>query len=149
MKQPLNRHATIYLTSREKDGKSIDSFQDVLEATTNLLCELFGGVTCYPALGLFQRETGSPQREEIHILESYCDNTAWARESHFLWTMAGVLSALLRQETMACSLDGQMAFVEPVHMSDEASRGIIKAALKRWVAEARSVDASTTPTPSA
>ncbi|MES2980904.1 MAG: hypothetical protein V4727_01210 [Verrucomicrobiota bacterium] len=110
---PLTHRFAIYLPSCQKDGKSIDGFEALADSTSRMLCERFGGVTGYPAKGLYQRESGTPQSEEILVLESFCDSEGWERESAFLHAWARVLSALLHQESIACSMDGNMSFVLP------------------------------------
>ncbi len=110
---PLTHRFAIYLPSCQKDGQPIDGFEGLADSTSHMLCDLFGGVTVYPAKGLYQRESGTPQSEEILVLESFCDNEGWTRKSAFLHAWASVLSALLRQESIACSMDGNMSFVLP------------------------------------
>lgn len=115
---PLNHRFAIYLPSCEKDGQLIDGFERLADSTSRMLCGRFGGVTVYPANGLYQRESGTPQSEKILVLESFCDSEGWARESAFLHAWVRVLSAQLRQESIACSLDGNMIFVPPGQLYD-------------------------------
>lgn len=130
---PLNHRFAIYLPSCEKEGQPIENFEEFARSTARMLCALFGGATRYPAEGLYQRKSGTPQSEEIIVLESFCDSVQWARESGFLRTWIRVLSALLRQESIACSLDGNMSFVPPGELRGDEPDMRDHGAMRRFV----------------
>lgn len=111
---PPTRHFSIYLPSRQKDGREIENFEDMAAITLELLCDLFGGATSYPALGMFQGADASPQKEEIRMIECFCNTEAWDEHSRFLHILIGVVAKLLNQEVVGCALDGRIAFVPPV-----------------------------------
>lgn len=133
MEAPLNHRFAIYLPSCERDGKPIAGFEEFAVSTSRMLCDLFGGVTRYPAKGLYQKDTGTPQSEDIIVLESFCDSAGWTRESGFLRAWVRVLSALLRQESLACSLDGNMSFVIPCKLMDGEPDMGDQEAMRRFV----------------
>ena len=110
---PPNRRFALFLPSRNKEGEAIQSFEKVSEVTAHTLCGLFGGVTRYPATGMFHRETGATQKEEVVVLECFCEVEKWNRNSPSVLRLVRLLSGLLDQESVACSLDGEMIFVSP------------------------------------
>jgi hypothetical protein len=136
---PLNHRFAIYLPSCEQEGQPIDDLEAFANSTSRMLCDIFGGVTRYPAKGLYQRKSGTPQGEEIIVLESFCDSEQWTRESGFLRAWVRVLSALLRQESIACSLDGNMSFVPPGELQGEEPAIDDQEAMRRFVSA--SIDA--------
>jgi hypothetical protein len=111
---PARRHRfVIYLPTKRKDGESIEGFEQLAMAAEALICERLGGVTSYPARGAFQGKSSNIQREQVQVLETYCDEAHWAREARYLSALAQVLARELDQESVACSLDGVMALVTP------------------------------------
>lgn len=132
---PLSHRFAIYLPSCDNTGKVIVGFAGFADSTSRMLCDLFGGVTTYPAKGLFQRNSGIPQSEEILVMESFCDANTWARESGFLRAWARVVSAILCQDSIACSLDGNMSFVEPGHLQGGQPDMGDDDALRRFVSD--------------
>ena len=138
----LNRRFVIYLPSCRKDGSAIEGYQDLADAAARLLCELFGGVTSYPATGLFRRSTGEAQKEQVVALETFCESADWERRSNFLHRTAAMLAELLDQESIACSLDGRLSFVEPKEdPGAESSDGKNSAsAFSRWLSGERGKD---------
>jgi len=109
----LTRRFAIYLPGKDKSGKSIHGLDVAVDATMTLLCNAFGGVTSFPAAGRFQRESGGTQSEDILVLESFCETQAWVDHSEYLHAWAGILAAVLVQESIACLLDGKMILVPP------------------------------------
>ena len=87
--------------------------EKLVEAAEELLCERLGGVTSYPARGAYIRESGEIQREQVQVLESFCDEQVWEKEAIFLKQLAKLLARELDQESVACSLDGEMSFAVP------------------------------------
>ncbi|MES2923124.1 MAG: hypothetical protein V4819_16325 [Verrucomicrobiota bacterium] len=110
---PQNRRFALFLPSRSKEGVTIRSFDRVSEATARALCALFGGVTSYPANGMFRRETGIIQNEALVVLECFCQVETWNQHASSVRRLVTILGGLLDQESVACSLDGNMIFVSP------------------------------------
>ncbi len=104
---PLPKRFVIYLPAVKWE------WEDLLAGVELLLCRRFGGLTTYPATGLFQRETGAIQRESVQVLECYGELESWPEDRLILHGLAGILAAVMEQEAIACSVDGRMHFVEP------------------------------------
>ena len=103
----------IYLPTKRKDGTPVEGFEQLASAAEELICRRLGGVTSYPACGAFIRDTGQLQREHIQVLESFSSEDAWREHSPFLGRLAKLLARELDQESIACSLDGEMALATP------------------------------------
>ena len=116
--KPLNRRFAVYLPSEDKSGEPIHGLEIAIDSTMSMLCDRFGGVTSFPATGRFQRDSGSIQYENIFVLESFCDIESWNESSRFLQVWVGLLAAVLRQESIACLLDGKMVLVLPMHIDE-------------------------------
>ena len=113
---PPTRRFALFLPSRSKQGVTIQSFEKVCDATAHALCSFFGGVTSYPATGMFLRDTGKTQQEPVVVLECFCEVETWHHHASAVHRLVRLLSGLLDQESVACSLGGKMVFVS----SDEA-----------------------------
>lgn len=109
---PMTRRFALYLPSREKNGHVIKDFERIAGETADDLCRRFGGVTRYPATGYFRDSEGRSQGERIEVLEAFCTPEDWARESSSIRSLVRGIAHALHQESVACSLDGQMAIVE-------------------------------------
>ena len=121
----LNRRFVVYLPSKTKSGKAIRGLEELADRLAGLLRARFGGATKYPATGYFGN-----QKEEIVVIECYCDDGAWHASSRYLHTVLGVLGHHLQQDSIACSLDGKMALVMPrVAAFDAELEGVILASL--------------------
>jgi len=105
---PSARRFAIYLPTLRRDGHSIDHFLQIQKAVTGLLAKWFGGVTAFPAHGIFVKGTGEAEEEEIVIAESYCEQEAWERHSSEAKALVQFLVSALHQESIACLLDGNM-----------------------------------------
>lgn len=105
----LNRRFVVYLPSKTKSGEGIPELEELADRLAGMLRVRFGGATKYPATGYFD-----DQKEEIVVIECYCDDEAWHVSSRYLHTVLGVLGHHLQQDSIACSLDGKMALVKPV-----------------------------------
>jgi len=84
----------------------------VCGAVENILCDRLGGVTSYPARGVFKMADSSRKTEKIQVLETYCEATDWVKQKPFLWSLAKILSAVLEQEAMAVAVDGRMELLD-------------------------------------
>jgi hypothetical protein len=103
----LPRKFTIYIPSEAGSGTQ------VCEAAENILCDRLGGVTSYPARGIFRMSDGGRTSEAIQVLEAYCEADEWRENEPFLRCMAEVLCAALSQEVIACAVDGRMEMIPP------------------------------------
>jgi len=110
----LNRRFALYLPSVEQSGEPAENFEILADASADLLCTLFGGVTAYPSTGRFKRKTGAFQKEVIVVLECFCDRLLWDENSRLIQNVMRLLARLLKQESIACSLDGEVCFVSPI-----------------------------------
>lgn len=104
-------------------GEPAGSHGDLIRVIETLLCERFGGVTSYPAVGLFKRSSGVLQREPVQVLESFCEVEVWEAEGAFMVAIAGAVAEILAQESVAFSLDGRMHLAEP---RGEAARAYLE-----------------------
>ena len=140
--KPLNRRFAIYLPGNDRNGEAIDGLDMAIDSTMSMLCDLFGGVTAFPAKGRFRRESGSTQCENIFVLESFCDFQSWNDSSHFLEMWAGTLAALLRQESIACLLDGKMTLVPPLALSNQSLNQTTSETLRELAAQFSGVNSA-------
>lgn len=83
-------------------------------ATELLLCELFGGVTSFPARGTFRMKTGELKVEEIQVVECYCEPVDLHRHLPMLQNLAQVIARALDQESIAYALNGRMETLKPL-----------------------------------
>lgn len=111
--KPLPLRFAIYIPAAPEPGVPESAALEVTAAVRTILCDRFGGVTSYPALGLFKRESGVNQQEEVHVLESFCEVEVWEARGSFLLTLAGVIAAVLEQERVACLINGRMYLIQP------------------------------------
>jgi hypothetical protein len=102
----------IYLPSAPEPA--LTSASDIEAAVAKTLCELFGGVTAYPAKGTFALASGRIQTEPVTVLEAYGEREAWEQHRDGVAAMARLLARLLGQESVGCSVDGKMVLVEAV-----------------------------------
>lgn len=109
---PLLRRFVIYVPAGDGSTQPVPEGA-LTAAVAEILCERFGGVTSYPATGRFTLASGAIQTESVMVLESYCEQEAWNRDHAALHELAKVLARLLRQESIAYSVDGRMSLVEP------------------------------------
>jgi hypothetical protein len=86
----------------------------LIPAMELLFCRRFGGLTTYPAVGLYQSEGGEIQREEVFVMECYGELEGWMEDGPRLHHLAAVLAVILEQETIACSVDGRMHRIKPL-----------------------------------
>ena len=101
----------IYLPGCQADGQPIPDIEKLADETARTLCGKFGGVTRYPATGYFESGDEAVQKEGIHVLEFFCGREELNREDAFLWDLLSKLRTALKQESMACSLDGRMTLI--------------------------------------
>jgi hypothetical protein len=141
---PTRRFA-IYLPSRSKDGAAIGNLEALTEDILEILCELFGGATSYPARGVFRTREGSLQGEEIRMVECFCESKAWDHHAPFLKSLLGVLARILDQETIGCALDGQLLFVPPIAQSPANAIPLDASGLKALVGTVLGADSSASP----
>lgn len=52
--------------------------------------------------------------EDLQVLESFCESGDWAEQKPFLLALAGMIGAILKQESIACAIDGRMEIVTPI-----------------------------------
>lgn len=109
---PLLRRFVIYVPAGDGSAQPVPD-GPLTSAVAEILCERFGGVTSYPATGRFTLASGAIQTESVMVLESYCEQEAWNRDHAALHELAKVLARLLRQESIAYSVDGRMSLVGP------------------------------------
>jgi hypothetical protein len=83
-----------------------------------ILCERLGGVTSYPARGTFKMAAGNRSSDHLQVLESYCESGDWARQYPFLLALTAMVGAILRQESIACAIDGRMEIVPPMEKAE-------------------------------
>lgn len=106
---PLPIRFVIYLPDPgDGDGTGIAT------AVKQMLCDRFGGVTSYPAVGVFKRVSGKNLEENVQVLESFCEKTRWNQEEAFVHSLAEMIATLLDQESVACLVEGRMYFVAPL-----------------------------------
>lgn len=121
-RQPLARRFVIYLPSRRKNDWPVEDFREVAGAVANLLRKMFGGATTVDAVGYFR-----DQNEEVCLIESFCSEERWERNSGKLHMLVKMLSRRMDQISIACSLDGEMNLVEPEEVTTEESIGLVEA----------------------
>ena len=85
---------------------------ELLSAVEEYLCETFGGLTSYPATGLYVSPIGKIQREPVQVLEAFADPEAWSAAHHGMHSLAGALARLLDQDSVALSVDGSLLLKE-------------------------------------
>jgi len=105
--RPLPKRFVIYLPEVEAGGGKLQ------EAVELFLCRRFGGLTSYPATGLFQRESKAIQREKVQVMECYGERETWPDDRLLLYGLAAVLANVMDQEAIACSVDGRMHHITP------------------------------------
>ena len=86
---------------------------NLISTVEQFICRRFGGLTTYPAIGMYQNKRNELQREEVVVLEGFGELETWQEDGPALYTLALTLAVMLRQETIGCSVDGRMFFVEP------------------------------------
>lgn len=101
----------IYLPSCEADGSPIPGFEKLADRTARDLSGKFGGATIYPATGYFTSASNKAQKEAVHVLEFFCTPDQLSSNEEFLWSLVVSLGKDLNQESMGCSLDGNMLLV--------------------------------------
>jgi len=126
--KPLPLRFVIYIPAEAPGSLQEGSAEAAAEAVAELLCERFGGVTCYPATGIFKGASGAHQKEEVQVLECFCELECWAGQQGFVHTLAGTIAAMLGQESIACSVNGRMNLVPP----DPRAQGEIPAGEDPW-----------------
>ena len=115
---PLPIRFVIYLPgSAEGDGAGIAT------AVKQMLCDRFGGVTSYPAVGVFKRVSGTNLEESVQVLESFCEKARWEQEEAFVHSLVEVIATLLDQESVACLVEGRMCFVAPLGADESFGLG--------------------------
>lgn len=86
----------------------------LLSSVEDHLCRIFGGLTSYPAKGLYlNEESASIQRESVQALEVYATPGAWAKSEEEMNQLAAVVARALGQESVAMSVDGVLMFKAP------------------------------------
>jgi hypothetical protein len=141
--RPLPKRFVMYLPEVEAGRTGL------LEAVEHLFCRRFGGVTSYPAVGLFQSESGAIQRERVQVLECYGELENWSADCALLRGLATVIASLLDQEAIACSVDGRMHLVAPAGTDlemQELATSDLKTVVDHLVQAARSVRLESTET---
>jgi hypothetical protein len=103
----------IYIPSEPELADAGSCSSQLMKEVQSILCNRFGGVTSYPAVGLFKRASGVPQEERVQVLESFCAPEAWKANERFLVKMAEVIGAILKQESIACQVNGWMHLIGP------------------------------------
>lgn len=98
----------VYLPSKMKTGEDIPDLERISDAIAEDMRRRFGGASRYPATGYF-----GEQKEQILVIESYCTPADWLASSDHLHALMRALGSYLKQESIACSLDGKMALVKP------------------------------------
>jgi hypothetical protein len=102
---PLPRRFVLYFPMGCSGG-------DLLGSTVEgILCERLGGVTSYPAKGTFRMADGQRSSDHLQVLESFCESRDWEKQKPFLISLAGIIGAILKQESIACAIDGRMKIV--------------------------------------
>lgn len=106
------RHrVVIYLPSQKADGGPIPNFEKLADQTAITLCGKFGGSTIYPAKGYFSSSQNAVQKEAVHVLEFFCTPQQLRDEEDFVRELLTNLVENFEQDSLACSLDGNMILV--------------------------------------
>lgn len=105
---PAPKRFALYLPK-----EASEAVPGLIPAVELLFYRRFGGLTTYPAVGLYDSERGQIQREEVLVMECYGELDDWAEDGPKLHRLATILAAVLKQETIACSVDGRMHRVKP------------------------------------
>jgi len=119
---PLPLRFVIYIPLAEEPSGRCALHREVLEEVQGILARRFGGVTSYPATGLFMRSSGRCEEEKVQVLESFCQREAWRENQQFLHVLAGAVGAILQQESIACQVDGRMHLIDPDRRFEDRSR---------------------------
>jgi hypothetical protein len=84
---------------------------DLLRRVEDHLCRTFGGLTSYPARGMYLRDSSTTiQRENVQALEIYANPDLWTDAGPKMHELAAILAGLLDQESVAISVEGTMIF---------------------------------------
>jgi hypothetical protein len=75
------------------------------------ICKLSGGLTSYPADGLYLAPSGEVQRDRVQVLEVYGAEEKAAAIERELKAIAASLAIELDQESIALSVGGEMNFI--------------------------------------
>lgn len=105
---PAPKQFALYLP--KAPAEEVDT---LVSAVESFICRCFGGLTTYPAVGMYQNKNGEIQREEVFVLEGFGELETWDKDGAELYSLAAALAVILKQETIGCSVDGRMFFVEP------------------------------------
>lgn len=126
----LNRRFVIYLPSQKRNGTEVPRLRLLAAGIAAMLSERFGGATIYPATGHF-----GTQREDILVIECFCEEEAWQVSSSYLFSIVKALGQHCEQEAIACSLDGRMLLVPP-NVGDHTSSQLDGSLLESLMAHA-------------
>ena len=86
----------------------------LLRLVEDYLCRAFGGLTSYPAFGLYLLEGRTTiQRESVQVLEIYASPVTWARLEDKMHQFGSALARVLRQDNVAMSMEGELIFKRP------------------------------------
>ena len=110
---PLPLKFVIYIPLGDGGKERNSQGRSMVKEVQAVLCSRFGGVTSYPAVGMFKRASGVPEEERVQVLECFCEQEAWEEQQLFLYRMAGLIGALLKQESIACQVNGRMHLIDP------------------------------------
>ena len=80
---------------------------EILPLVEDYLCRTFGGLTSYPAQGLYVREHDAIiQRESVQVLEIYASPGLWARFEEEFHHLGEALARVLDQQSVAITVEG-------------------------------------------
>lgn len=97
----------IYFPSKSEQRIPNTRFESVRKDVERELIEMFGGLTEYKAKGFWMDNEGKTINENVRILEAY---TETLQHDKFI-SVIRKIRALLKQESVAYSVNGEMHFV--------------------------------------
>jgi hypothetical protein len=112
--KPAPKRFVIYLP-KSAETKGIVSTVELL------LCRRFGGLTTYPAVGMFEGKSKDIQREEVQVIECYGELETWEKDGPMVYGLASLLALLLSQESIGCSVEGRLYLVEAAQHSGDGT----------------------------
>lgn len=110
------------------------SLERTRAAVEDYLCEIFGGVTSYPATGVYRTTEGRTLRESVQVLESYATTEMWVEHETAVKCLSAALARQFKQESVAVSVGGVLVLVSPRELeSNPGGLATMPLALRRLV----------------
>lgn len=101
----------LYYPAKQRDGTPVTNHEGLAQALELLLCREMGGVTRYAAVGNYTTVSGTIHRENIEVLEVYCEAIKWEEQRRFLEILAGGLARTMNQESLALAVNGRLYLI--------------------------------------